>query len=266
MKLVDTHAHLSSNQFEGKEEEVVRRAKEAGVVAIIDPGCDLPSSERAVRNAKNFAELYAAVGFHPSNAGKLCGDALERLRELAKREKVVAVGEVGLDLYRYSNAGLDIQLEALRKQVELAAELSLPLIVHSREGKDVHPPGPAFEALLLLFSEEFPQVKGVMHCFSGTAELALKFVEMGWMIGITGVVTLPKAKRTQEVAKEVPLRMLLIETDSPYLAPLPLRGRTCEPWMVKFVAQKVAALKKVSVEEVCLATVGNAKTLFGVGV
>jgi len=262
VELLDTHAHLSSPKFEGVEEEVLRRAKESGVIAVIDPGCDLASSRRAVGNAKRFEGVYAAVGFHPSRAAELDERALRELRKLARHEKVVAIGEVGLDLYRYGDIGLDIQLDALRRQLELAAELGLPCIVHCREGRDVEPPGPAFEALLRLLSEEFPEIKGVMHCFSGTAELALKFVELGWMIGITGVVTFPNARRTQRVAMEVAMGALLIETDSPYLAPLPMRGRTCEPWMVKFVAQKVASLKGASVEELGRKTTENARRLF----
>jgi len=266
LRLVDTHAHLSSHRFKGLEEEVLRRAREAGVVAVIDPGCDLHSSRRAVENSRKFGEVYAAVGFHPSSASEIEGEALREMRRLAASEKVVAVGEVGLDLCRYGGVGLEAQLDALRRQLELAAELGLPAIVHCREREGVEPPGPAFEALLRLLSEEFPGVKGVMHCFSGTAELALEFVKLGWAIGMTGVVTFPKARRAREVAACVPLHALLLETDSPYLAPLPMRGKRCEPWMVRFVAQKVAALRGVPVEEVAEATAENARRLFGLGI
>jgi TatD DNase family protein len=257
MRLIDTHAHLTDDRFAGDLPDVLQRAQEAGLCAVINAGFDLASSQRAVALAASVPMVYAAVGIHPHEASAMDIHVLEEIRRLAGSGKVVAVGEIGLDYY-YNHAPRQRQQETLRAQLGLARELKLPVIVHDRE---------AHGDILSILQEEPPgSLAGVMHCFSGDRAFAARCLELGLYISIAGPVTFKKASELADVAAYVPADRLLLETDAPYLAPVPYRGRRNEPAYVMAVAQQVAQIRQVGTEELAAMTTANAIRLFGLDI
>jgi TatD DNase family protein len=255
-RLFDTHSHLNAPQLEEEIEAVIQRAKEAHVERIVIPGYDLAACERAVALAEKHEGLYAAVGFHPTDVRGLTQKDYERLAEWSQLDHVVAIGEIGLD-YHWDTTTKEEQHEAFRRQIHLAKDLNMPIIIHDREAHA--------DIVRILKEEGAKEVGGIMHCFSGSWEMAKECMHMNFMISFGGPVTFKNAKRPQEVAKQVPLDYLLIETDAPYLTPEPHRGKRNEPSYVVHVAEKIAALREMDFEELCEITWNNAERLFRLG-
>lgn len=253
--LFDSHAHYDSHSFDRDRDELLASMRERGVGRILNAGCDLASSLAAVELAKRYDFIWAAVGTHPDDADRLDGRTLDQYRALAAGERVAAIGEIGLD-YHYEDVPRAKQQEAFVRQLELAGELGLPVIVHEREAH-----GDAMEIV-----DAFPGVRGVFHCFSGSLEMARWLLRRGWYVGFTGVLTFKNAKRALEVAENVPLNRILLETDCPYMAPEPHRGRRCDSTMLERTAAKLAELRGITVEEAARATWKNASELFGLPV
>ncbi|MFJ8248116.1 TatD family hydrolase [Peribacillus asahii] len=253
--LFDTHVHLNAEQFEEDLTEVITRAQEAGVANMIVVGFDRPTITKAMELVETYDFLYAAVGWHPVDAIDMTDADLEWIESLAAHPKVVAIGEMGLDYY-WDKSPKEIQMEVFRKQIRLAKRVRLPIIIHNREA--------TADIITILREEEASLVGGIMHCFSGSVETAKECLEMNFYISLGGPVTFKNAKKPKEVAAEVPLDRLLIETDCPYLAPHPFRGKRNEPAYVKLVAEQIADIKQVSVEEVARITTENAKKIFGI--
>ncbi len=251
--LIDTHAHLIDKSYNKDLEVVLKRAKEAGVEAIINVGYTLSLARKAVALAGVYAPLYATVGIHPHDAAEVPGNYLEILQELAQKPKVVALGEMGLDFYRNLSPPR-IQEKVFREQLSLAKELRLPVVVHDR---DAHQ-----RVLQILKEEKTGDTGGVLHCFSGDLRMARECFELGLHISVAGPVTYKKASTLQEVAATCPRDRLLLETDCPYLTPHPYRGKRNEPAHVALVCRQVAALRAESPEEVATYTTENAKKLF----
>lgn len=255
--LYDTHAHLNDEAFVEDYRDALQRALDAGVTKINVVGCDPNMSELAVEMAREHEAVYAAVGIHPSDADKY-DDAFEaRLREWAKDDKVVAIGEIGLDYHYEDDIDHDIQQDVFRRQLVLARELDMPIVIHSRD---------AMEDTIRILREEQPEggFKGVFHCFSGSWEQAKVCLDLGFYIGFDGPLTFKNAKKLLRVAAEMPLDRILIETDCPYMAPEPKRGRRNEPALVGYIAAKLAEIRGISVDEACEATYKNGCRLFGV--
>ena len=247
----DSHAHLDDPRFEQDFAEILARMRENGVTGMMNIGCDLPSSERSVGLAERFGWVWAAVGSHPDDADHVDAARIERYRALCKHPRVKAVGEIGLD-YHYEDVPREVQKRAFRLQLQLARELNLPVVVHEREAH-----GDAMELL-----DDFPDVTGVFHCYSGSAEMARELVRRGWYVGFTGVVTFKNARRAVEAVEALPLDRILIETDCPYMAPEPYRGRRNDPSYVPLVAARIAGIKGISPEEAGRITRENAARLF----
>ncbi len=253
--LIDTHAHLQDEQFDSDRGEVIARALAAGVERIINIGDTIESSARGVKLAADYPELYAAVGIHPQEAGQMQPSHEELLASWAKLPKVVAIGEIGLDYY-YEKVSRDRQKEVFIRQLDLARQLHLPVCIHDRD---------AHGDLMAILAKEGKGITGVIHCFSGSWEMARELVRSGWYIGIDGPLTFKNAAKLPEVVCQVPLERLLIETDSPYLAPVPMRGKRNEPAHVIHVARKAAELRQMPFDEFAAATTKNARNLFGLG-
>ncbi|WP_375090823.1 TatD family hydrolase [Peribacillus sp. RS7] len=253
--LFDTHVHVNAEQFNEDLEDVIERAKEAGVNNMVVVGFDRPTIIRAMELIEAYDFMYAAVGWHPVDAIDMTGEDLLWIEELSNHPKVVAIGEMGLD-YHWDKSPKDVQMEVFRKQIRLAKKVGLPIIIHNREA--------TADIVKILKEEEASEVGGIMHCFSGSAETALECINMNFYISLGGPVTFKNAKKPKEVAAAVPLDRLLIETDCPYLAPHPYRGKRNEPSYVKFVAEQIAEIKQLTIEEVSKATTENAKKLFGI--
>ena len=249
----DSHSHMDDRRFDGDREEIINDLKNHGVGLLMNVGCDLPSSERSVALAERYPFVYAAVGSHPDDADHVDGRLLDRYRVLAGHEKVRAIGEIGLD-YHYEDVPRARQIIAFEQQLELAEALKLPVIVHER---DAH--GDAMDIV-----RRHPDVRGVFHCFSGSKELALWLVERGWYIGFTGVVTFKNARRAVEAVQALPLERILIETDCPYMAPEPYRGRRNDSRYVPLVAAKIAEIRGLTPDEAGNITTENAKRLFAI--
>ena len=247
----DSHAHLDEDCFAADFDEILSRMAENGVTGMMNIGCDEPSSLRSVSLAERFDWIHAAVGSHPDDAESVDDALVSRYRALCANPRVKAIGEIGLD-YHYETPGREVQKKAFCLQLELAQALSMPVIVHEREAH-----GDAMEIL-----DAFPCVTGVFHCYSGSLEMAKELVRRGWYIGFTGVVTFKNARKAVEVAQWLPLDRLLIETDCPYMAPEPFRGRRNDPSYVPLVAKKIAALRNLAPEEVGAVTTENARRLF----
>jgi TatD DNase family protein len=253
--LADTHCHLDLQQFDADRDAVVDRALEVGVTRIMNPGIDLESSRRAVALAGQYSQVYAAVGFHPHDASKATEGALAELRQLALNQKVKAIGEIGLDYYR-DLSPREQQRQVFGQQLDLAGDLNLPVIIHSRDAhQDVL-------AMLAAWVGRFPNARGVLHSFSGDRAQLVEALELGFVIGITGPVTFPKADELRAVAQVAPLERILIETDAPYLSPAPRRGRRNEPAYVWHVAEKIAQVRGMAFEGVARQTSANATRLF----
>ena len=250
--LFDTHAHYDDEAFDADRDALLTALPDCGVGLVIDPGCDLTSSRRAVELAAAYPHVYAAVGIHPENCGGCTDDDLAVLRPLAQQPKVVAIGEIGLDYYWEENPPREFQQQVFRRQLALARELQLPVIVHDREA----------HADTLSIVQEFPDVTGVFHCFSGSPEMAQELLKLGWYLGFDGPVTYKNARRAPEVAAVTPLDRMLIETDSPYMTPVPYRGKRNDSGYVRLVAEKLAEWKGVAPEEMARLTTENGKRLF----
>ncbi|MCL1927010.1 MAG: YchF/TatD family DNA exonuclease [Syntrophorhabdaceae bacterium] len=249
----DTHAHLDLSPLCEAEKEVVSRARNAGVARILTIGINPDSSLEAVEIASRHHGVYAAVGLHPHDAATFSDGLLSRLETLSRREKVVAIGETGLDFYR-DRSPRDAQRNAFREQIRLARKLNLPVIVHDREAHD--------DILAILSEENAAEVGGIIHCFSGDYAMARKAVSMNFLISIPGAITYPKSDAQVETVRKLPLERLLIETDCPFLAPVPYRGKNNEPAYAPLVAAKIAQIKELSVEDVARITTLNAMRLF----
>lgn len=252
--LIDTHCHLDMPTYENDGDALLLRAKEAGVTRIISVGIDLASSRKAIALAEKHDGIYATVGVHPHNVEELSEEVYAELRTLCRHPKVVAYGEIGLD-YVKNYAPVSLQKEHFARQVALAGELQLPLVVHDREAHD-----DVME--ILEAAGPFP-AGGVMHCFSGDAVFARRVLALGFHISIPGVVTFAKAEMLHDAVREIPLASLVLETDGPFLAPAPFRGKRNEPRLLLFTARKVAELKGISLDEVARQTTMNAVRLFG---
>ncbi|MEH6943981.1 TatD family hydrolase [Bacillus sp. JJ722] len=253
--LFDTHAHLNAEQYEEDLEVVIERAQEEGVSNIVVVGFDRPTITKAIQLADSYSFIYAAVGWHPVDAIDMTEEDLAWLEELAAHPKVVALGEMGLD-YHWDKSPKDIQKEVFRKQIALAKRVKLPIIIHNREATQ--------DIVNILKEEGAEEVGGIMHCFSGSEETAKECMKMNFYISFGGPVTFKNAKNVKEVATQIPLDRLLVETDCPYLTPHPYRGKRNEPGYVKLVAEQIAELKNLSFEEIAKITTENAKKLFGI--
>ncbi len=252
--LIDSHAHL--DVFKKDLDEIIERAKKEGVKGIITVGIDLKSSIKAIEIAKRYDGIYAAVGFHPHNAKKVTEDQLERLVSLSSEKKVIAWGEIGLDFYK-NYSPKDIQIDVLKKQLDITGRLNLPVIIHDREAHDQ-----VYEILKEAVNKY--GIRGVIHCFSGDSELAKRFIEMGFYISIPGTVTYSKASKIRRVVSDIALDYLLIETDSPFLTPYQKRGKKNEPSFVKFVAQEISLIKGIEFDIVSQKITENTKRLFNI--
>jgi len=254
--LIDTHAHLEMREFNDDREDVVKRAREAGVEYIITIGTTVESCRDAVLLADKYDFIYAAIGIHPHEVKDILHPAYEIIRHFAQHKKVVAYGEIGLD-YHYENSPRTDQKRKFRDMLHEARELKLPIIVHDRD---------AHEDMLQILSEEWsPELGGVMHCYSGDADMAKRLIEMGFLLSIAGPVTYPKAEALREVVRQIPIEHLLVETDAPYLSPVPMRGKRNEPAFVRHTAEAVAKVKGLTLDDVARITSFNAMQLFGLG-
>jgi TatD DNase family protein len=253
--LFDTHVHLNDKQFSDDLQDVIKRTKAAGVENVIVVGFDRPTIRRAIELVEEYDFMYAAVGWHPVDAIDLTEDDLQWIEELSRHPKVVAIGEMGLD-YHWDKSPKEIQKEVFRKQIRLAKKVKLPIIIHNREA--------TADIMEILKEENAAEVGGIMHCFSGSAETAKECINMNFYISLGGPVTFKNAKKPKEVAEQIPLDRLLVETDCPYLAPHPFRGKRNEPAYVELVAEQIAELKGLSKEEVAAVTTANAKKLFNI--
>ena len=250
--LFDTHAHMDDRAFDTDREALLAGLPEKGISLLMNPGCSLESSRNALALAREYDYIYAAVGSHPDVADEVNEEVLEEYRKLCKLSpKVKAIGEIGLD-YHYEDIPRDIQLKAFRAQMGLAKELGLPVIVHEREA---HADGMAVV-------KEFPEVTGVFHCYSGSLEMAKELIGLGWYIGFTGVLTFKNARKAVEVASAIPLDRLVLETDCPYMAPEPFRGKRNDPGKLYRMAERLAELRDLTVEEVEAITTENGKRLY----
>jgi TatD DNase family protein len=258
VRLVDSHVHLDCAAYDDDRPQALARAVDAGVAWMVDVGADLASSRRAVELSEREPLIWAAVGVHPHDADTLTPAALDELRSLAGRPRVVAIGEIGLDYYRDLSPRAE-QRRAFEAQLALALELQLPVIVHDRDAHE-----DTLAILRAAASRRGGELRGVMHCFSGDLALAREALDLGLYLGVAGPVTFPKTAALAEVVRQVPLDRLLVETDSPYLAPQERRGRRNEPAFVRLVAERVAELRGLSLEEVGAITSANACGLFGV--
>ncbi|OEU77145.1 MAG: radical SAM protein [Desulfuromonadales bacterium C00003107] len=254
--LIDTHAHLDNGRFEADRPQVIEAAKTAGVNHILTIGCDLDSSRASVELAASYPEIYAAVGIHPHAAREATDEAMIELKALAQQDKVVAIGEMGLDYYR-DHCPHDIQQTAFRRQITLAIELGLPIIVHDREAHQ--------DVLRILQEEQAQQVGGVLHCFSGDLAMAKACIELDFYISFPGTLTYPANQALRDVAEAISTDHLLLETDCPYLAPQSRRGKRNEPAFVRETAEELARIKGLSLEDIARTTCLNAFRLFGIG-
>ncbi len=250
--IFDTHAHMDDRAFEEDREELLSRLPQEGIALLMNPGCSQASSLAAVELTKRYDYLYAAVGSHPDAADEVNEAALECYRSLCRENpKVKAIGEIGLD-YHYEDIPRDIQQRAFRAQMALAREENLPVIVHEREA---HEDGMKIVA-------EFPEITGVFHCYSGSLEMAKWLIDRGWYIGFGGVLTFKNARKALEVAANIPLERIVLETDCPYMAPEPFRGKRNDPGKLYRVAEKLAQLRGLTAEEVQAVTLENGKALY----
>ena len=250
--LFDTHAHMDDRSFDEDREELLAALPGKGISLLMNPGCSYESSLNAIALAEGYDYIYAAVGSHPDVADEVDEALIEKYRNLCSQHpRVKAIGEIGLD-YHYEDIPRDIQKRAFRLQMELARELELPVIVHEREA---HEDG-------LKIVDEFPTVKGVFHCYSGSLEMAKELIKRGWYIGFTGVLTFKNARKAIEVASAIPLDRIVIETDCPYMAPVPFRGKRNDPGLVCHMANKLAELRGISPEEAARITLENGKRLY----
>lgn len=252
--LIDSHAHLDDEVFDEDREELINSFKEAGIDAVIVPAANMESSRKIADIIKGYDFLYGAVGVHPHDTKDMKEEDLEEIERLSKEERIVAIGEIGLDYY-YENTEREIQKKWFREQIKLAKKLNLPIIVHEREAaQDVYD---------IISDENDDSLRGVIHCYSGSIEMAREYMKLGFYISFAGPVTFKNAVKPKEVSKEIPLDRILVETDSPYLTPVPYRGKRNNPTYVRYVAEQIADLKGISLEELAEAAKANTIELFG---
>ncbi len=252
--IFESHAHYDSQQFGDDRDALLNSMQENGVGTIINSAADWDSVTEVVELAEKYPFVYAAVGMHPDEVGDLNEERFAFMKSQCQKEKVVAVGEIGLDYY-WDNESHDTQKKWFIRQLELARELDLPVIIHSRD---------AAADTLEIMKEHAKGLRGVIHCFSYSKELAREYVKMGFYIGIGGVVTFKNGKKLKEIAEEIPLDRILLETDCPYLAPVPFRGKRNSSLYIPYIAQEIANLKGITYEEVVAQTEENGKRLFGI--
>lgn len=253
--LFDTHVHLNAEQYNEDLQEVIDRARKEGVSNMVVVGFDRPTILKAMELAESYDFIYACVGWHPVDAIDMTDEDLVWIEELSKHPKVVAIGEMGLDYY-WDKSPKEIQKEVFRKQIRLAKKVKLPIVIHNRDA--------TADIVEILKEEGADEVGGIMHCFSGSPEVAKECVKLNFYISLGGPVTFKNAKKPKEVVAEIPLDKLLIETDCPYLTPHPYRGKRNEPSYVKLVAEQIAEIKGLTLEEVADVTTRNAKKLFAI--
>lgn len=251
--LIDTHAHLNAKEFDEDREETIARARENGVSTIINIGFNAETIPTCIELAERYEFIYAVVGWHPQDAKDMTDSHLEWIESLSKHPKVVGLGEMGLDYY-WDTSPKDVQAEVFRKQIRLARKLQMPIVIHNREASQ--------DIIDILREEKAAEVGGIMHCFSGSSEIAKMALEMNFYISFGGPLTFKNAKKPKEVAVQVPLDRLLIETDCPYLTPHPFRGKRNESGYVRYVAEEMAQLHGLTFEELAQITSDNARRLF----
>lgn len=251
--LIDSHVHLDDERFDGDRDILIKSLKSNGIELVINIGADMKSSVDSIELAKRYDNIYAAIGVHPHSASEMTENTLDELRDMAKEDKVIAIGEIGLDYY-YDNSPRDIQRKWFREQLELAKELDLPVIIHSRDATK--------ETYDIIKEAQDGTLRGVLHCFSGSVEVAMEYIKLGFYISIGGTVTFKNSRVVREVAEAVPLDKFLVETDCPYLTPEPYRGKRNEPMFVKYAAEKIVEIRGISFEELSKATNKNTKELF----
>ena len=249
--LFDTHAHLNDPAFDEDRAELLDTFRDARVGLVLNAGCSLESSKDCIALAERYPWIYASVGTHPDSADEVSEEVLEAYRQMCRHEKVKAIGEIGLDYY-YETIPRDVQQRAFRMQMRLAQELDMPVIVHERNAHD--------DGMTIV--KEFPKVKGVFHCYSGSAEMARQLVNIGWYIGFTGVLTFKNARKAVETAQRIPLERIVLETDCPFMAPEPYRGKRNHPGYLMQMALKLAQIREMDVEDVIRVTTENAKRLY----
>ena len=252
--IFDSHAHYDSESFDEDRNKIIEEIKQNGVIGVLNCGASLQGARDSVKLAKEYEFFHAAIGVHPENAYELTEESLKEIKQLTKEPKVKAIGEIGLDYYWEENPSRETQKEAFRRQMQLAKELNLPVVIHDRDAhKDT-----------LEIIKEYPEVKGVIHCFSGSVEFAKECLKEGYYIGFTGVVTFKNAKKILEVVKEIPLNRMLVETDAPYMAPVPNRGKRNQSDYIKFVIEKISKIKDISTEKLSEILIDNTKNLFNI--
>ncbi len=256
MKLFDSHAHYNDEKFDGDREKVLNEIYNSGVATIVNAGYSLKSSKKAIQIANKHEFIYATVGISPNDIDNLEEDYIETLEQMAKAKKVVAIGEIGLDYY-WSKANKEKQQEVFIKQIELANELNLPIVIHTREA--------VMDTLNILKNKVTCQNKGVFHCCPLNVELAKEALKIGFYISCAGPITFKSSKNATDFINIIPMDKILIETDSPYLSPEPVRGSRNNSSNVKYIAQKIAEIKQISIEEVAKQTYQNARTIFKIG-
>ena len=250
--LFDTHAHLDDARFDEDRETLLRELPQKGIGLLMDPGCSLPSSRAALALAEKHQWIYAAVGSHPDDADQVNDDTMEAYRRLAQSPRVKAIGEIGLDYY-WDNEPREVQKKWFIRQLELARELNLPVLIHSRE---------AAADTMEIMKEHAKGLSGVIHCYSYSKEMAQEYIKMGFYIGVGGVVTFKNAKKLKEVVENIPLTSIVLETDCPYMAPEPNRGKRNNSAYIRYVAEKIAELKGITYEEVVEQTEKNAREMY----
>ena len=253
-KIFDSHAHYNSEQYDEDRNEIIEKIKENRVIGVMNCGTDVASSKDTIALCEKYDIFYGAVGVHPSDAFGVDDKMMSEIEELAAHPKVKAIGEIGLDYYWEENPSREEQKDAFRKHLELAKKLNMPVIIHDR---DAHQD-------TLEIMKEFPEVIGVVHCFSGSAEMAVECLKLGYYIGITGVVTFKNAKKIIDVVEVVPMDKLLVETDAPYMSPAPNRGKRNQSDYIEYVIEKIAEIKGISSVEVSERTIENTKKLFNI--
>lgn len=254
--IIDSHAHLDDERFDEDRQEIIDNLDNEGIRAVINPSCDIVTARKAVELATNNSNIYAMVGTHPHDAKDYNEETKKEYIDLSKNKKVVAVGEIGLDYY-YDLSDRQIQKEVFIDQIQLAKELGLPIVIHSRD---------AFEDSYEILSKYGAGHKVLLHAFSGSWEVCQRYLNLGFKIAIGGVITFKNAKKLLEVGEKVPLDSLLLETDSPYLTPTPFRGKRNQPAYTRLVAEKIAELKGIDVEEVTRACYANTVEFFGLDI
>jgi len=249
----DTHAHYDDDAFDIDRKELLSAMPQNGVQLIINPGCDTQSSEAAIAMAEEYPHVYAAVGFHPEELRKLENDSLDKIARLAQHPKCVAIGEIGLDYY-WDDSRKEEQKALFKAQLELAISLDKPVIIHDREAHG--------DCMEIVFA--YPQLRGVFHCYSGSAEMAKELLKRGWYLGFDGPITYKNARKAVEVLEMCPMDRILVETDSPYLSPVPRRGKRNDSSNLQYIIEKLAEIKAISPQQAAEQTLINGKTLFSI--